>query len=1745
VAYTQEQFNQFVEEELTSPTPDFPWAPTVGIGLPVGAFAAGFIRTNSGKKVWDYYFEALRHAEGSFPLGMIETFRLSETISPFAAPNQIDLIADRHPELFRSRGFRDYLSHVTGKRISELEDLGAFNRGLYWQRTGSVLGDLRVRGGPVIASNVAAVSTGAKRKGFLVEWLSHVMGVKNPTFFKEIEETADSLRPNWLFAGGGEKGSKARLLGRYGYSLVSSLVGRMNLLLNSPFDLEMVEDWKQKAPILKSLNLGVKPGPAHSMLARYTAKAALAMGAYKALDYVDYLGREYGAAATVPAGALAVGGIGLGLGLKAGRPGRYAAIGAITGGVLGVGGEGPISALAGLYAQTRITQAEVAQATGIGGGARRTEDYFPGLTKPTTLVGSAALGLLLGGAKDWGERINLVRKATGSDWARPTREGAMGTYELVDKAIEEKRKRLYELHRADVARKTGFSRFASELKSSYYGKMKKGKFIAAGAGRTAAVGVAAYEALNIAGSVVSGDFVGAAFQTAAVGAATYAYAKKGGALGFGILALASLLREKEDPEKLKRIYSGEEKVPIRAGRFWEAGSTDYQGKRPYYRPHRVALIRSGADKAAMFGSESAFWSTDPLLNPIDFLMNPYAREELMWEQGYKFPVSKTPFEDTPILGPVLAATIGKILKPPKYLGTDQWLPEPTEPTPQGYLQAPSPDPILRTSLKGTVGEQFYRLGDMIGLPGFAMQSIKASLTGTETFFEEDQWATPSLVTGAEPAWWSLEMGGMGLLCIPAGSIIQTHRGLVLIENVLPGDSVLSRDSEFHLVEATSSRLADEITQVELSCLDLPLEATPNHVLPVYRVNHSDKNKFPDLKDRPIGDVLPGDYLEVPLPKNIVKSSFVKLLNKEKVEITPDIAFLLGCYAATGGSNNIVTTFIFDINEVEYAQQVSNLIKDEFDDDSAIYDYPDENIIILELFSSKFSELAQVLIGSHINEKQIHPKLYYASKEIRTELLAGYLLSRKFINKEGLINNENFSTQMFLTGISLEFKGKIHLDYLGGNKKNQINLSEKTPELLKEFLYEEFNNSMINESDKGFFIQNNKLYAEVKNVITTKRKEIVYDLLIEDLHYFTSNYLSIHNSEGIRRYIPHRRRSIEYKNPLPSDLPSWLPDAESGYFLDFSRADIYHKIKEPWYRLPGPGMAAMHPELKGVDPENYSTFWRYKILSDVSPWSREYEMYDRIVAKMEADNRLSAEQVLEAHTIRKQVADVKKAKRFEQYRYDSEAVERKRIRVTEELEPGVYLTDTFGSAPITLAGIDSSAASLGSVARTQDASITAREAVGKGLAKRAEVSDFLRNYIYPGAEIDVFVHKDPSNLMERSAAGRPQVPVVASVGGLNINRALVERGLAESMAEGEALDPMMATGGVQRAFGRFWENLAHGAETPMESFTPLAPVAKFIHQRTALEEYQRSEVYGREVALWQKPITHFLAPGLTTSAWWAGWRGLPREVQERYMVEEYFDRLEHEKWKRLQSAAAAEGEGRLAAKYARHSRKTKTGVNIFSEHSARKALSSKERAYFKEFVESPTARERRDISQIVSPQMRQILHAQWARRASEGARMRLEAGIGIGGDLASITRYDAMRGPSAQMARDQATREALAAMPVPSPAFVGWDPHADIEDYKVKTVLDNELEGPDYGIWSSDVKRVSRRPWVQSLDVQMPERERVSPALMRRRIMGVTNIRGHAGPRVYPRPSSHGSIEIDYGGHDRVNRYLRDPSIMQF
>src|SRR5579862_118522 len=118
------------------------------------------------------------------------------------------------------------------------------------------------------------------------------------------------------------------------------------------------------------------------------------------------------------------------------------------------------------------------------------------------------------------------------------------------------------------------------------------------------------------------------------------------------------------------------------------------------------------------------------------------------------------------------------------------------------------------------------------------------------------------------------------------------------------------------------------------------------------------------------------------------------------------------------------------------------------------------------------------------------------------------------------------------------------------------------------------------------------------------------------------------SEPLRRFIQHEGFTPQV-NEIANTMPSWIPGED--HLINFQKGDPYVKIDEGYARLPGAGYAALHPELEGVDPEDYPDITKLSILGDVAPYSREYNRIRAIVQKQTHDDpelRSRHEQIVE-------------------------------------------------------------------------------------------------------------------------------------------------------------------------------------------------------------------------------------------------------------------------------------------------------------------------------------------------------------------------------------------------------------------------------------------------------------------------------------------------------------------------------------
>jgi len=374
--------------------------------------------------------------------------------------------------------------------------------------------------------------------------------------------------------------------------------------------------------------------------------------------------------------------------------------------------EGTTYGLASLWAKANISISGAAETLGLHSFREWQEEVAPGSTSLLKLAAFPAIGAIAGPAGMWGQRV--FRTARG---------------QIAGQSLEAA---------AQAAKIAG-----REFGEGWFGKLAKGVM----------------EKVPLLRGTTPMKFA----------------ALLGAAAGTALVApfIPGALVPSERPEELRAIYSGEKEVPIRKGRFWlPFGRSDVAGGRiQRYQPHIIARLRMRAKEKALWGEEADKLSEFEKLYLKEFTYHLENRDQY----GYAFPISSLPFEDVPLVGPLLAHTLGKWIKPPRLLRTEEWVRErgggvEYAPEPLGYGEEYHPElgeiprgaPASPYDLKSLIREQTYRMTEAFGLSGFVATAIKEKLTGTQEFFaERTELESFRRAHGAKRSYWEQEIGDPG------------------------------------------------------------------------------------------------------------------------------------------------------------------------------------------------------------------------------------------------------------------------------------------------------------------------------------------------------------------------------------------------------------------------------------------------------------------------------------------------------------------------------------------------------------------------------------------------------------------------------------------------------------------------------------------------------------------------------------------------------------------------------------------------------------------------------------------------------------------------------------------------------------------------------------------------------------------------------------------------------------------------
>jgi len=347
------------------------------------------------------------------------------------------------------------------------------------------------------------------------------------------------------------------------------------------------------------------------------------------------------------------------------------------------------------------------------------------------------------------------------------------------------------------------------------------------------------------------------------------------------------------------------------------------------------------------------------------------------------------------------------------------------------------------------------------------------------------------------------------------------------------------------------------------------------------------------------------------------------------------------------------------------------------------------------------------------------------------------------------------------------------------------------------------------------------------------------------------------------------------------MPSWMPGKD--YLVDFRKGDPYTKVDQGFARLPGAGYEALHPELTGLDPEQYPEIAKMRILADVAPYSREYQKHASIV-RHQADSNPDLK--VDYERIAEQVRQTKESTLKTAKRHFNAPVDTIEGTVKSATAEGVELAEypgrTFRFSSVGSSMADLSAEMLGRSNEMIKAA-PAREAD----SKLKERDRYLAETLAQGVHIKAVIPKG-------AAENATDIQAVISADGSNVNREMIERGYGSFREDLGGAEQQAMHGAAGKLFGKYAEEMFfegdQSALNPMR-YLPSPFHTKFAQERSAYSQYLQQEAVGTRMRRWERPIHDFLAPyarGIVSKL--TGVKEISKEVNRRRDLDTLTDML---------------------------------------------------------------------------------------------------------------------------------------------------------------------------------------------------------------------------------------------------------------
>lgn len=461
-------------------------------------------------------------------------------------------------------------------------------------------------------------------------------------------------------------------------------------------------------------------------------------------------------------------------------------------------------------------------------------------------------------------------------------------------------------------------------------------------------------------------------------------------------------------------------------------------------------------------------------------------------------------------------------------------------------------------------------------------------------------------------------------------------------------------------------------------------------------------------------------------------------------------------------------------------------------------------------------------------------------------------------------------------------------------------------------------------------------------------------------------------EFLRRLFVYPERLWKVNN-IPNELygVSWIPQTdETNTYKKFGR-DLTHgttfdKVNMGWLYGSRKGWEFLYPGMKGRDLEEYSSPVKLEVLQSIAPFSKEFGKESQNVMSMALSNKLTPYQEQRYYETLEQVKQVKDQIRAHaaEYTYQVSTFASRGI-VTSIDDSGEFTLDTFGEKRFKLAGLS---------LREED--------IRQNLLNRNKYNN-TKDLDEETKEIQRRASNIINSKMQIGSSISIEMPKYNQMSGNNSTEAIVGS-LNEDLIEEGA--PRANTGNIAR-FNMQQNTAGFGSSILANYWNMLVPEeawasTKLIPNKDYLDNYLYTQVFNREVKLWQHPIEQIIKPFIATELHrFAGINWIPSFTKQRRKDQEYWDIIKYIKYKVLEAQASESGDEGLAYQYHNMWRSTMIGADPTDDNTKDEmaALPQNERAYFSRFANEPDPKKRGKIYKYLPNSAKRIYSGIWAKQ----------------------------------------------------------------------------------------------------------------------------------------------------------------------